>query len=921
VGSCLPFLRGADAALAVGVISALCLFAAGILTDVAEVPAWLRAVPLVIAAGVVTGAGLRLQVTGFDVGDVLVTVAVVCGAAAAWRSARSESVLITGWAVTVAVVVVALGAFAGQAALAAVSAVIIGTVIGYGTWLPSAARWLRPSAVMPLGFLAAVVTLDVRPVLGTPRDAVIPVLLLGLPVLDTTLVSAARLRGRVPDPRGAGLAGRLQTLGLSSGAAAFALVALQTMLGVLALFGGRAVLPFGLTLGLGAGLLAVLLGAVFAARLEKVPRRWPAGLLLLGGGSLMAAVVLAAPAAFELYRARALANHAASEATAGIAAARRGDSTDAAIAFARAQADFSEARRRLMNPIASGGLVVPLLAPNLRAARELTRIGVDVSHAGRQLTSTADPQRLRIREGTLPLAELTRLEPDLAASAASLKRAANGLQRIERPFLIAPVDDAIGKLTNRLGRATRETRIAVEAARILPAVFGRNGPKRYFLAVQNNAEMRGDGGFIGSWGLITAVDGRLSLDHFSRIDALDPSSTPSAARTLRAPADFRARYSGFLPQNEWKNVNMSPDLPTMGPVIADLLPQSGVSTVDGVVTIDPVGLSAVLRLTGPVTVPGWPGSITADNVVDVTLRQAYAAFDNDPLRRDAFLGDVASAAWTAFSHGDLGNPARVLRELGLAVHQKHLAVWLANPNAQGLVRDGHAAEAIPSPGPDLSLVTTQNRGANKVDLYLRRRVRYSVRLTPSADRRHVDVRARLEVGLQNTAPGSGLPQEVLGGGPGISPGFGAFSGFEPGLNRSFTTIYTPFQLAGATLDGAPISLSSQRELGYWADATNIDVRPATTRTLGVDLHGRLPLGPRGRYRLNLVRHPIVAPDRVDVAVSVPTGWRLVTGPGFATSRNGQEVRYQTDLERDQVVDVGIERDPPHSIWGRLQAGR
>jgi len=386
---------------------------------------------------------------------------------------------------------------------------------------------------------------------------------------------------------------------------------------------------------------------------------------------------------------------------------------------------------------------------------------------------------------------------------------------------------------------------------------------------------------------------------------------------LRAPADYRARYGFLLPQYEWKNVNVSPDLPTVGPVITDLLPQSGVSPVDGVVTVDPVGLSAVLRLTGPVTVAGWPGSITADNVVDVTLRQAYAAFDNDPLRRDAFLGAVADAAWTAFSHGDLGNPARVLRELGLAVHEKHLAVWMVDPSAQALVLDAHAAESLPSPGPDLSLVTTQNGGANKVDVYLRRRMRYTVRLTPSADGRHVEVQARLEVALNNTAPSSGLPTEVLGG----QSGFAGSPGLEPGVNASFTTVYTPLQLRGATLDGTPISLKSQRELGYWADATNLDVAPATTRTLAVDLHGNLPLGPAGRYRLNLVRHPIVAPDRVEVVVDVPAGWHLVAGREWAPPRNGREVHYETDLKRDQVVDVRIERDPPHSLWGRLQAGR
>ena len=515
---------------------------------------------------------------------------------------------------------------------------------------------------------------------------------------------------------------------------------------------------------------------------------------------------------------------------------------------------------------------------------------------------------MRIREGTLPIAQLTALEPELAATRRSLAHADRRLRSIDRAFLVDSVDRQITTLERRLAKAVHDSRVAADAARVLPAVFGGSGSRRYFLAVQNNAESRATGGFIGNWGLITATGGKLSLDRFEPVRVLNP--TPAQTRTLHAPDDYVTRYERFRPERRWQNVNLSPDLPTVGPIIADQLVQAGVGPVDGVVTVDPVGLADVLRLTGPVRVQGWSQPITSANVVDVTLRQAYVVFADSSARRDEFLGDVAEAVWRAFTKGDLGSPANVVRVLGQASHQKHLAVWLADPKAQRLVHRARADAAMPRAGDDLTLVTTQNAGQNKLDVYLRRRLRYHVQVVPAGDGLVAAV-ARLEVTLTNSAPGSGLPLEVLG--PNL-PDVG------PGVNRSFLTVYSPLQFFSATLDGAPSGLEAERELGYWADSTSIDLPPGSTRSLAVDLAGKVRLGPDGEYRLRLVRQALQAPDDVEVVVEVAPGWKLVGARGLRLV-DTRRARYTGVLDRDRAVSVRIEADPGDSLWDRLEAGR
>ena len=252
----------------------------------------------------------------------------------------------------------------------------------------------------------------------------------------------------------------------------------------------------------------------------------------------------------------------------------------------------------------------------------------------------------------------------------------------------------------------------------------------------------------------------------------------------------------------------------------------------------------------------------------------------------------------------------MLHELGQASHEKHLSVWLADEKAQRLVHRAHADAAIPTPGDDLSLVTTQNAGENKLDTYLQRTVRYHVKIVPDPDGRHVQVVARLEVAFENTAPADGLPQEVLG--PNRAD-IGA------GVNRSYVTVYSPLQVWKSTLDRAPSSVRAQRELGYWAYAKYLELGPDSTQHLDVHLAGKVRLGPDGRYRLHVVRQPLAVRDHTEVVVEVPRGWRLDGAQGLRRL-DARHARYAGRPDRDLVLSVALRRDPGDSVVDQLQAG-
>jgi hypothetical protein len=616
----------------------------------------------------------------------------------------------------------------------------------------------------------------------------------------------------------------------------------------------------------------------------------PRARVVLALAGLAAAAVII-PSLIAAVWARAPASAAEAAVERGLTAARSGDSRRAAKEFTEADTLFAEAHDMLSGPLSSLGLVVPVLGQNVGAARDVARLGADISHAGARLTSSADPQHLSINGGSVRLDEVRRLEPELADTVNELRSAREHLRRIDRHVLVPTLTQALDVLDRRLDQAVSQTERASDAVRLLPAILGGDGQRHYFLAVQNNAEARGTGGFIGNWGEVTAADGHVELSRFDRLQALQDTGSP----TRSVPADYKARYANFESLFNWAALNVTPDFPTLGSLIAGLYPQSGGQPIDGVIAIDPVGLSSILELTGPITVPDWPDPITADNVVNVTLSQAYTRID-DRDRRSAFLGEVAEGTWHAFTGRRLGEPARILKVLTTAVNGKHLMVWFERPGEQRLAERAGIAGSVPPRNRDQMLVTTQNVGVNKIDQYVFREVHYNVRVEPDNSSATFGLRSRLDVTLRNTAPSSGLATEVIG--PNV---FGPL----PGESRNYLSVLSPLDLDSATLARLPLPFAAFDELGRRSYSLEVDVPAGGEQTVVLQLTGSVKQKPGGWYEIHLARQPLLLPDRVDVSLEVAHGYRFAEANGLKVKLGGTRATASVQLNQDLVLRARV----------------
>jgi hypothetical protein len=543
-------------------------------------------------------------------------------------------------------------------------------------------------------------------------------------------------------------------------------------------------------------------------------------------------------------------------ANAGLAEAHLGHTVRAAQRFDEAHAAFARADDLLGSWVSKPALVVPLVAQQARALSKMSSIGVRLATSGAKTARAADPQATQLVNGTFPIAKIAALEAPLNQARASLRDAGARLTSIDATWLVAPIDDKLTNLEQRVSRATHDTQTAIEAAKVVPALLGGDGkPRRYFVAFETPAEQRASGGIIGNFAIITFTNGHLDLTRSGR--NADLNSGGSAVRTLTGPDDYVQRYAVFRPQTTWQNVTMSPDWPSVAKVIEGLYPQSGGEPVDGVVSVDPVALAALLKLTGPVHVDGLDQPLTAKNAGRILLKDQYTKFADRQDRID-FLGNAIDAVIHRLQAGNLPGAARIGQVLGPMVKQGRLKLQTTDPAGQRFFERVHLTGAVPAVRGDFAGLVTQNAAGNKIDLFLHRSLQYQTVIDPTKG----TATSTATIKLRNDAPTTGLPRYLItGAGPNPT---------APGVYRGYVSFYTPLALQQATVDGKPATFDTATELGRNVLSAFVDVPSGRTVTIRFRLSGKVSLPKAGgghRYRLSIWHQPTIDPDHVDVRVA------------------------------------------------------
>jgi UDP-GlcNAc:undecaprenyl-phosphate GlcNAc-1-phosphate transferase len=242
-------------------VGATWLAVIGLIDDRHNLSPWIKFPAQFLAAGGVIASGVRIDVIHIPVLDVVLTFVWIVGMINAINFLDNMDGLAAGLSAIASGFFFVLAVSQGQELVAALSAALCGSAIGFLIYnFNPATTFMGDMGSLVLGFVLAVIGIKLHFFRQSLAISwLIPLLVLGLPLFDTSLVVFTRLReGRSP-VRGAKdhTSHRLAVLGFSQRQAVVTQYAISVVLGIAAVVVSQAEVATGQAIGLGVGAIGL----------------------------------------------------------------------------------------------------------------------------------------------------------------------------------------------------------------------------------------------------------------------------------------------------------------------------------------------------------------------------------------------------------------------------------------------------------------------------------------------------------------------------------------------------------------------------------------------------------------------------------------------------------------------------------------
>lgn len=472
-------------------------------------------------------------------------------------------------------------------------------------------------------------------------------------------------------------------------------------------------------------------------------------------------------------------------------AALASNPTTAGATLARLASDASSAHNLTSDAVWHLAESVPWAGPQLQAVGALASAG-DTLLGDSLLPLVTSAQQtsfdaLKPVDGRIDPKGLAALAEPAQSAAAAATDASERLQGINRAPLVGVVARAVDKSASVFEQAASGLDALSRATKLLPNALGQGGKRSYLILVQNNAEWRSLGGIAGTAILMETNDGAITL---AATESGTSLSSAIKSPVVELPADIQDLYQ-TRPARFFQNVTQIPDFTFDGPLAREMYKQRTGVSVDGVIALDPVVLSYLLRATGPVALPDG-STLSAENAVETLLSDVYQRYP-DPSAQDAFFAASTGAVFNAFLEGR-GSTVSLLANLATAADQRRVLMWSADPDEQAILEGSSVAGELPQTDDDTARfgVYLNDGGGSKMSYYVKPDV--SLAWDQCApDGRNGPRQLTLRLSLTNTAPTdaeTSLPRYVTAN--------GAF-GTAPGTATVVNNVYLPegFELVSA----------------------------------------------------------------------------------------------------------------------------
>lgn len=330
------------------------------------------------------------------------------------------------------------------------------------------------------------------------------------------------------------------------------------------------------------------------------------------------------------------------------------------------------------------------------------------------------------------LTVLDEAQPSVVKIRGDLQRAQTGASQVDVAVIPASQQATFVKARDTIASGMAGLDEFDRLVPVLHEVLGGNGARNYLIEQVNPAELRAGGGFIGTYSLVRADQGALTLvQSGSATDLAEPRPLPGQPGFILQPGPYRE----VVPDISWSflDSNLFPDFASNAKAALGFVqPRLGFS-VDAVISIDYYTVAKMLDLTGPLDVPGL-GTLTGANFI-AKLLPGDVSGDST---HKAILSSMAGPLMKRVTSLPADRWPTLTSSLNALASERHLQVYFTNDLAEEEInRVGWSGAVNPSRAQDYMMEVESNYNGDKTNYFLARQ--YSVVLTRNGGMLHHQV--------------------------------------------------------------------------------------------------------------------------------------------------------------------------------------
>lgn len=415
----------------------------------------------------------------------------------------------------------------------------------------------------------------------------------------------------------------------------------------------------------------------------------------------------------------------------------------AAETFSLARYDLNKALGLL------GGIpaFLPVASQKIESGARLLAAAESLSEAATVVATGVQTARA---DGT-PVARIRVLRNAFGTALPLLDQALTSLAGVNPEALPELSPEVLRNVTDLVATSQAAITDLLRATDVATALFGSDEPRRYLFVFQNNTELRPTGGFIGSFAEVDVRRGEILALRMPGGGSYDLQGT--LRERVAAPQPLQL----IQPTWQFQDANWFPDFPTSAKKLAWFYEKSGGPTVDGVVAITAGLVTDILRVVGPIEMPEYGRTISAENFIAETQKIVELEYDREENKPKQFLADLAPRLILRIRNASQEEMLSLLAVIDRGLRSRDVQFQTRNPELQAqIVSLGWSGMILETSGDYLSLVHA-NIGGQKTDAVIENRVHHHADISPDGEvtvtvtieRDHRGVPGELFTGVRN----------------------------------------------------------------------------------------------------------------------------------------------------------------------------